>query len=204
MSALIGPGGDKVGAAAQPSRWLMIAALLVHFLSFKSIVLIGLVAIVAWSYWPERVGSGVDKNDPLKPVALAVEQAIRRADLGVIEGRLYDAHRALLSGSVEITNLSRDATGNRIAEVRVEAVIPSVTILGQETLGNLRKVFRARIREDQKGQILVLDLAKERSSQIPGLAQADAVMTDTTRKGTEILGRAANWLNEWLSDGGGP
>jgi len=200
MSALIGPSGDKVSAEAQPSRWLMVAALLVRFFSFRGLVLIGLATIVAWSYWPQRVGSGVHKNDPVKPIAVAVEQAIRGADLGVVERNLYDVRRGLLKGPVEVVALTQDAAGGRITDVRAEAVIPSVTILGQGTLSDLRKVFRARIHEDPKGRILVLDLAEEPSSQVPGLAQADAVMQNTTKKGTEVMGRATNWLGDRLRE----
>lgn len=200
MSALIGPGGDKVGAEAQPPRWLMVTALLFRFFSFRSLVLISLAMIVAWSYWPQRVGSGVHKDDPVKPIAVAVEQAIRGADLGAIERNLYDVRRALLNGAVEIVALSRDAAGSRITDVRAEAVIPSVTILGQETLSNLHKTFRARIREDQKGHILAVDLAEESSGQVPGLAQADAVMQNTTKKGAEVMGRAADWLGGRLRE----
>ena len=130
MSALIGPGGDKVSAAAQPSRRLMMAALALRFLSFCGIVLIGIAVVIAWSYWPERVGSSVHKDAPLRPVAVAIEQAIRGADLGAVEGHLYDARRALLNGPVEIRALARDAAGNRNTDVRAEAVIPSVKILG--------------------------------------------------------------------------
>lgn len=200
MSALIGPGGDKVGAEAQPSRWLMVAALLFRFFSFRGLVLIGLAMIVAWSYWPQRVGSGVHKDDPVKPIAVAVEQAIRGADLRAIERNLYDVRRALLNGPVEIIALSRDAAGSRITDVRAEAITPSVSILGQETLSNLPKAFRARIREDQKGHILVVDLVEESSSQVPGLAQADAVMQNTTKKGAEVIGRAADWLGDRLRE----